>query len=407
MFDRINASKPVIYIFIIALAVRIAAALFIQYGLSGEMRRIIEPPDARCDDRALMILDSWRNGTRIEKLPNDEYHSYAAFIYGVFGYSPVGAEIVNSLIGALIVFFIYGIAKYLFDERVAVFSSFLYAFFPSLIFWSSLNLRDIPALFTVVASIWLILKLQKPFRPLHISFLVIVPFLLLVLNQLRHYIFIFFVYATIIHFIVNIRRSSFVKNSVYAVYFFLVLCIFAQSPYENLEAGMLSSIPAYARSLFTGAERPSLDLYKDFEHLNECRKDLSTGRLVIAKDVDISTPGKALRYLPKGMAYFLFAPFPWTAEGLQQKVAIPGTILWYVLFIFALYGLYVYRMKWRAAFVILFFVAVTLVGYSLVEGNFGTAFRHRAVILPFVFMVASAGITRVFRTPSPLLSQMR
>ena len=392
MLERINNTRWVVFVFVIALVIRICAALAVQYVLSDEMRYMIEPPDARCDNRALVILNSWRDGAKIEKASNDEYHSYVAFIYSVFGYSPVIAEVINSLFGALILFFIYGIAKYLFDERVARLSSILYAFFPSLIFWSILNLRDIMVLFAVIASIWLILNLQRPFRLLHLFVLVSILPLLYGLNLLRHYIFIFLIYTVILHFIVNIRRLSFVKNSIYAVYFFIFLCISAQSPYKNLEAGILSSIPVYVRSLFTKTERPVLNVYRDFEHLNECRRDLATGRLIIAKDVDISTPLLALRYLPKGMSYFLFAPFPWMTESLQQKIAIPETLLWYALFIFALYGLYIYRTKWRAIFLIIFFVAMVSIGYSLAEGNFGTAFRHRAVILPFAFIMASAGI---------------
>ena len=33
---------------------------------------------------------------------------------------------------------------------------------------------------------------------------------------------------------------------------------------------------------------------------------------------DISTPEKALVFLPKGMAYFLLAPFPWMLGSIRQ-----------------------------------------------------------------------------------------
>jgi len=133
---------------------------------------------------------------------------------------------------------------------------------------------------------------------------------------------------------------------------------------------------------------------KDLEYLHSTRRGVATGNSAFDSDADISTPIKAIKFFPKGLTYFLFAPFPWRTEGLLQKITIPETILWYTIFPFILYGIYIYRVKWREFFAIIFFVTITLSAYSLLDSNIGTAYRHKATILPFLFVFAGAGISK-------------
>lgn len=397
MIKWIKNNKFVIWIFLIALVVRVFTVLVLHYALSPEMQNKIISPDAHCSESALEILDSWRGKYELTKIANHAYHSYVAAIYNIFGYHLIIAQVLNSLLGALAIFFLYSIAKKLFNRQIAYISIVLYAFFPSLVLWSSQNLKEIPILFVIIVSIWIIQKLQEQFHLSHLIFLILISPLLWGLNALRHYIFIFLIYAIIFSFLVNISKQSYKRNLLYALSFFIFLCIVPPSPRVNLRAGILSSIPMSVRSFLTKTSKPDLDIYKDLEYLSQRHKGLAIGNSTIAPEVDISTPLKALKFLPKGMAYFLFAPFPWRAEGLLQKATIPENILLFIIFPFVLYGMYINRTRWRMSFVIIFFVMITLVAYSLVEGNIGTAYRHKAVLLPFFFIFASAGIIRFMK----------
>ena len=73
---------------------------------------------------------------------------------------------------------------------------------------------------------------------------------------------------------------------------------------------------------------------------------------------------------------------------------MPETLLWYPLFLCALLGLRI-SVKNRAtlAFVPVSVLLVVVSSYALVEGNFGTAYRHRAQIMPLFFVFSGVGLS--------------
>jgi len=152
-----------------------------------------------------------------------------------------------------------------------------------------------------------------------------------------------------------------------------------------------------------------------FQHLQHYRKALSGGNSAIHVDADVSSPGKALAYLPIGVAYFLFAPFPWKIAGSRQLYALPEILVWYCLFVFFIKGIkYVFKNKFEdfaPSITSIFLITVT---YSLVEGNLGTAYRHRAQIMGFYLLFTGIGLARYLygheieteeKTPQKLLKQ--
>ncbi|MCK5651316.1 MAG: hypothetical protein KAJ42_08065, partial [Gemmatimonadetes bacterium] len=98
-------------------------------------------------------------------------------------------------------------------------------------------------------------------------------------------------------------------------------------------------------------------------------------------------------FLPVGISFLLFAPFPWAIESTLQASAAPETLLWYPLFLAALAGMRYGVVKAGNLNVIpLAVLIVVTTSYALVEGNFGTAYRHRAQIMPLFFVFSSAGL---------------
>lgn len=394
--------RSIILIFLAALIVRFFMIFLTHYWLSPELKSKIIPPDARGYKNAINIKDAWKNNESLDDLPWGKFPNYDFYKAGIIyiaGYHYAAVPLVNSFLGALMVFFIYGTARRFFGEKPAQISALLCAFFPSLIFWSSQNLKDMPSLFVVVAAAWAVLKFHEPFRFFHLGILALIIPLLLGLNELRCYIFIFFMYAAVGSFLLNITKENFKKNIVYAVLFFMLMSAFPK--YTN--AGILTELPLAAhrflryRVFMLGSgnvfDRSMLDisglLSKATRRHNRAG---AVGNASIRPNQDFSSTLKIIQYLPTGVAYFLFAPFPWEAEGLLQVAAMYENIFWCILCIFALYGLYIYKTKWKLFFTILFFTGLTVLAYSLYEGNFGTGYRHKAVLLPFFFIFASAGI---------------
>jgi hypothetical protein len=143
------------------------------------------------------------------------------------------------------------------------------------------------------------------------------------------------------------------------------------------------------------ADRAESDLrYFSFEYASSYRYGMAiSANSGFDADVDVSTPGKALAYLPVGVAHLLWAPFPWQMVSLRPLLAAPETILWWVMFPATLRGLvFAVRRRFSASSALLIFTITLTCAYSLIHGNVGSAFRQRAQILVFLFIFSAAGI---------------
>lgn len=119
---------------------------------------------------------------------------------------------------------------------------------------------------------------------------------------------------------------------------------------------------------------------------------------------------RTLRYLPKGVVYALFAPMPWQISRMADLLTVPEMLLWYVLSAAALVTTWQRRREWRDLLPLVLFVTGVLAIFSLVEGNAGTLFRHRAMIVPAVAALAAPTLLgaweRLGRRASPLLARV-
>lgn len=98
---------------------------------------------------------------------------------------------------------------------------------------------------------------------------------------------------------------------------------------------------------------------------------------------------RLVAYLPTGIVYALFAPFPWQLGRLADAATIPDMLLWYAVLAAGAVSLWRNRAQWRELTAIVVFAAATLAVFAVFEGNTGTLFRHRAMTIPFVILVAS------------------
>jgi hypothetical protein len=100
---------------------------------------------------------------------------------------------------------------------------------------------------------------------------------------------------------------------------------------------------------------------------------------------------RTLEYLPTGLAHLLGAPFPWAATKVTQWLTIPDMLLWYASLLLAGVGLWLARGRWRLTLFPLGYVAGMLLALLLTEGNTGTLFRHRAMVIPFLLPFSVVG----------------
>jgi hypothetical protein len=132
---------------------------------------------------------------------------------------------------------------------------------------------------------------------------------------------------------------------------------------------------------------------------------LASNRALIAEKaetgLDIARPPRGsnpyiyhLEHLPTGVAHVLGAPTPWSVSRLKDLPFIPEMTAWYVMFILAVFGLVTsFKADWRRLLLPILFTGSIICVLGLVEGNVGTIFRHRAMLMPTTFVAAGMGLT--------------
>jgi hypothetical protein len=109
-------------------------------------------------------------------------------------------------------------------------------------------------------------------------------------------------------------------------------------------------------------------------------------------DVDITDTKQALTYLPLGVAYFLFAPFPWMIRNTNHMLLLPELIVWWLAIPFLILGFWhTVRHRLRTSFAICLFTIGLTFAYGLYLANFGTAHRMRVQVLGFLIIFVSIG----------------
>jgi hypothetical protein len=99
-----------------------------------------------------------------------------------------------------------------------------------------------------------------------------------------------------------------------------------------------------------------------------------------------------IRFLPLGLLYSLFAPFPWSPRTLEQAATIPEMVFWYGCLVFAAVATVRLLMRRDLRFAFGFATAAgLLLILSLVESNVGTLIRSRAMLVPYILILAAVG----------------
>lgn len=298
------------------------------------------------------------------------YYLFNGGLFRVFGDVPAAPAIVNAFLGAWVVVPVYLIALRVVrgNHGVARWAAALTAFFPSLLLWSVLNIREAPTVLAVALVVYSASRLQDRVDLLALIGIVVGA---AVIAVSREYLMMLVLTATVTGLLIARGRTP--MSTLFATVALLSLI------------GLVLQTADVAENLVL---EPTLARAQAF------RADFVIGAgSAYGIDHDVSTISGALRFLPTGLVYFLFAPFPWRTQSLLQTFTLPETLLWYALFPFFIRGAYLgVRHDLRRLAVVLSVLGVVTLAYALVEGNVGTAYRHRAQLLPLFFIVAAVGL---------------
>lgn len=295
------------------------------------------------------------------------YFYWNAFLYLVFGFAPLAPKLVNAFVGTASALFCYRLAGELAGRGPAVLAVMLTMFFPSLVLWSTQNLRDPVVLLVTLALFLSVVRLRT--RPSGRAFFGVV-LSLSVLLLFRDYIAAMALFGLV--------GASFISKA-------------RGLPVNLLIGAMLFALAVLAYQQFGLGSRWLESA--SFEAIAQQRAALATGGTAFRPDVDISTPLRGLQYFPIGLAFFLLSPFPWQIGSMLTLMTLPEQLVWYALLPMVVAGgTYLVRERYHAVGPLLVFLALTTSIYALVEGNAGTAYRHRAQVLVFFLILAAVGL---------------
>lgn len=306
-------------------------------------------------------------GSRLSAHDEVAYPYLVGALYFTFGLTKFVPLLVNCAAGVALIYPVHALAGRFGGRQAARRAAILVAFFPSLILWSALMVRDVWALLFIAGALYYADGLRR-----HLSVRNLVGLLgcVAAMSFFRSYIAIIVV-AAVTAALALARRS--VPKAVFTGAAVMVLLIVA------LRVGAVND------ALLDRADLQSLAQIRHYNSLG------STGAGSLGT-VDVSTPTAALTYLPLGLLYFYCSPLPWQIGSPRQVLSLADLLLWYACLPSIVYGMgWLLRHRFRAVLPLLFTVIGISVLYALVEGNIGIIFRHRAQIIVPLCVVAGVG----------------
>jgi hypothetical protein len=358
-------------LFMAALGVRLLALFLVHFVFSPTFFAV---DSVGYEGLGAALSNHWRGIAPQPSIPGRHWLPSYYHLNGVFHYflgdSSMGVVVLNMFAGVWTSLLTFLLGRDVLGKEAARAAAVLTAFFPSLVLWSVLNLRDALAAMAVAITV---LYGVRTFRAPRVENLFLLALGLVLLTALRDYMGFLVLSGLALGAVAAVRPRRLVSTLATGTILVLFLSLLADQldlfPTEVLQ-DPLASAARMRGQLQHGATSA-----------------FGMGR-------ETQTLGEALRYLPLGFAYLLFAPFPWALETTLQTAAAPETLLWYPLFILALIGIRSSLARGGHLQVIPFSVLlVVTTSYALVEGNFGTAYRHRAQIMPLFFLFAGVGWT--------------
>jgi len=332
------------------------------------------------------IAESWSHGNSmtswtltVEGKVNRGFIYFVAAVYYLFGRNVILVQFLNGIIGALTPVVILELGLLLYNRRVATTAMLLTAFFPQMIFWSAALYKDPVVMLAIAANILAVFRLR-----LRMSAYWVVVYLATAtaLVFLRFYIFYAIAAATLAGMLMRHRRGMVLGLATQVALLVGLITLFLYTP--------------------VGQEILMNSQFLDLQLLNQSRVDLARAGSGFAATADVSSVGGILTVLPVGLAYILFAPFPWTIVNLRQALALPDVLMWYALVPALIRGIFYAYRRLRETMPILVFTTALTLAYSAFLGNAGTAYRQRTQVMMFYFLFVADGIHRR-RTTVPSL----
>ncbi|MDO8603580.1 MAG: glycosyltransferase family 39 protein [Candidatus Omnitrophota bacterium] len=327
------------------------------------------------------ILQMWLNGThdiryidsymRTTSLSGTlgGYDYWNAIVYFFIGKSPISLIFINCIAGSLAIVFVYAMTKEILNRKAAMLAAMLMCFWPSTFLWSIQNLKEPIVVLLICFLMWIFLQIRKRFR-FYLIFLAIAA--AFALKELRGFAIVVLMAVFLFSLIIT---SRFRKE----MFLFLILTCGIIIFFHGQD--LKSLLPAI------GNKEELL------EWLYRMRSYRASGGSAFLVNLNFSNIQNFIIFLPLSLLIAWLAPFPWNLGSLSQVSAMPEMALFYLFIPAMFYGIFfILKNRFKEGSLIIPYIFVMSLILALIEGNIGTLFRHRAIMLPFCFIVIAVGI---------------
>jgi hypothetical protein len=276
--------------------------------------------------------------------------------------------IAYSAVTALVPVYVYRFARELqAPEGVARRAGWLVALSPAFVFWSGSLYKEGLSLLLLSVAAYHTLRLQSGWKGRSVSTLVLC---VVALWGVRFYLAILLALAVALSLLwgrmpgagrsrgvpVFVRQAA--VMSVFAiVIIFVALTVRSEHVLLESDEGVLVNL--------------------DVRRAGSAR-EAQSGYL---QEASVATPEEALLYFPRGLFYFLTAPFPWQLGAVRQNLIIPENVFWLGLYPLMVVGIRrALRSNRPGTLFLLVMTAGMCVIYALLAANIGTAYRMRSQV---------------------------
>ena len=312
------------------------------------------------------------------------YANAGSLIYSITGRSPLLLQSVSVFVGVYCVIFSYKLSEYVWNipsaERT---TASLVAVYPMLVLYSALTMREA---FITLALLYALINVVKWLESARSRYAILAlaafstGFILhpgIVIGGL-----LFFGLLSI-H---SVRRvyadSDQMKIPFITIYLIAIVSILATfiSIEDVLDLQYISFVVS------TGSIEAYLNAYMGSSFAGTA----SFPEWLIADSIT----QYILLIVPK-LLYYLFSPFPWDIANAAQSFGLIDSLFHLFSAFIIIKNRKAFLQNPKALTVILFFMVISLV-YSVATANFGTAIRHRSVLLPLLIVLIGPFIKPLF-----------
>ena len=371
-------------VFVASLLVRVAVAVgtfaFLPYGYAA-------PDEVGYVASARGLLASGH--LSLAQVVNGEgWQYFNLLLFHLFGVDPLLPRLCNCLVGAFTPIVCFGLARSLGAGSGARWSALLAGGLPSLVLWSSLNLKDAAVWLLVLVGLLIAIRLQDSFRWWYLPVLLIT---LVLLEPFRRYADQALAIAVGVSLVVSLSGLGlFASRDRFARGLGLVFVVMA-----GALVVVAYHFPNLGESLYRSA---------GLVQLATLRHDFAVGaQSAINPDPGLGTLRGALAFLPGGLRDFMLRPFPWEQGSRLLEVTRGEVFVYYASLACSALGI-AYGLKVSAARALppIVFLVITVIGYSLVIANVGTIYREREqlVVVMLAFVGLGADALRLIFSPN-------